>query len=75
MTRIEIAISKFQDDGDSIDAEIRRVTGKIPEVEEEDEEGESPRSSKSSAVQDLIHPNEVLKALRKFVDDNRQPQK
>ena len=23
--------------------------------------------------QELIHPNEVVKALRKFIDDNREP--
>lgn len=26
-------------------------------------------------MKNLIHPNEVVKALRKFVQDNRQPQK
>ena len=49
---------------DDIDAEIYKLTGK---------EGDAA-SSKSETVE-LINPNEVLKALRLFVDQNRKPQK
>ena len=49
---------------DDIDAEIYKLTGKEGDAE----------SSKSETVE-LIHPNEVLKALRSFVDDHRKPQK
>lgn len=51
-------------DVDDIDAEIYKLTGKEGDAE----------SSKSETV-DLIHPNEVLKALRSFVDDHRKPQR
>lgn len=51
-------------DVDDIDAEIYKLTGKEGDAE----------SAKSETVE-LIHPNEVLKALRSFVDDNRKPQK
>ena len=47
-----------------MDEEIRILTGK---------EGDSD-SVKSDSV-DLVHPNEVLKALRAFVEDNRKPVK
>ena len=50
--------------GDELDEEIRILTGK---------EGDSD-SVKSDSV-DLVHPNEVLKALRAFVEDNRKPVK
>lgn len=58
---------------DDVDREIRKVTG------EDEEEGEevptpTPRSQRSQG-QDLIHPNEVLKALRQFVEDNKQQTK
>ena len=46
------------------DAEIYKLTGKEGDAE----------STKSETVE-LIHPNEVLKALRTFVDDHRKPQK
>ena len=46
---------------DDIDREIEGVTGM-----DEDKTGSS---------QELIHPNEVMKALRAFVEDNKQPPK
>ncbi|XP_060066143.1 dynein regulatory complex protein 1-like [Ylistrum balloti] len=49
---------------DDIDEEIRKLTGKEGDLE----------STKSETVE-LIHPNEVLKALRAFVEENRQPTK
>lgn len=49
---------------DDIDAEIRKLTGKEGDVD----------SSKSETIE-LIHPNEVMKALRAFVEENRQPAK
>ncbi|KAK3087953.1 hypothetical protein FSP39_012723 [Pinctada imbricata] len=49
---------------DEIDEEIRKLTGK---------EGDAD-STKSETIE-LIHPNEVLKALRAFVEENRQPAK
>lgn len=49
---------------DDIDAEIRKLTGN---------EGDAD-SSKSETIE-LIHPNEVLKGLRAFVEENKQPQK
>ena len=49
---------------DDIDEEIRKLTGK---------EGDAD-STKSETIE-LIHPNEVLKALRAFVEENRQPAK
>lgn len=51
-------------DVDDIDAEIYKLTGKEGDAE----------STKSETVE-LIHPNEVLKALRSFVDDHRKPQR
>ncbi|XP_060564284.1 dynein regulatory complex protein 1-like [Ruditapes philippinarum] len=51
-------------DMDDIELEILKLTGK---------EGDAD-SSKSETVE-LIHGNEVLKALRSFVDDNRKPQR
>lgn len=55
----------FTESGDmeDIDAEIYKLTGK---------EGDA-QSSQSETVE-LIHPNEILKALRLFVDDHRKPQ-
>lgn len=49
---------------DDIDEEIRKLTGK---------EGDN-ESSKSESIE-LIHPNEVLKGLRAFVEENKQPPK
>ncbi|XP_064652139.1 dynein regulatory complex protein 1-like [Lineus longissimus] len=37
-----------------------------------DMEGATPRSMKSEATE-LIHPNEVVRALRAFVEDNKKP--
>lgn len=51
-------------EGDEIDEEIRILTGKEGDV-----------ASSESDSMDLVHPNEVLKALRAFVEDNRQPVK
>lgn len=49
---------------DDIDEEIRKLTGK---------EGDN-ESTKSESIE-LIHPNEVLKGLRAFVEENKQPPK
>lgn len=49
---------------DDIDEEIRKLTGK---------EGDN-ESTKSESVE-LIHPNEVLKGLRAFVEENKQSPK
>ncbi|KAL8576042.1 hypothetical protein ACOMHN_052060 [Nucella lapillus] len=51
-------------EGDELDEEIRNLTGK-----------EGDNDSVQSESVDLIHPNEVLKALRAFVQDNRKPHK
>nr|KAG5688032.1 hypothetical protein BaRGS_003578 [Batillaria attramentaria] len=51
-------------EADELDEEIRILTGK---------EGESVTSE--SDTMDLVHPNEVLKALRAFVEDHRKPVK
>ena len=59
-----------------LDEEIEQVTGR--EGEEEDEEGShkgTQCSEKSSPSHELIHPNEVMKALRAFVEDTKQPPK
>lgn len=68
-------------------ATIEETAGKMDEREKEDEDGSvvlsvDEKASHSSSVKahlsemkNLIHPNEVVKALRKFVQDNRQPQK
>ncbi|RMX54789.1 hypothetical protein pdam_00014124 [Pocillopora damicornis] len=68
-------------------ATIEETAGKMDEREKEDEDGSvvlsvDEKASDSSSVKahlsemkNLIHPNEVAKALRKFVQDNRQPQK
>ncbi|CAH3150788.1 unnamed protein product [Pocillopora meandrina] len=68
-------------------ATIEETAGKMDEREKEDEDGSvmlsvDEKASDSSSVKahlsemkNLIHPNEVVKALRKFVQDNRQPQK
>ena len=47
-----------------MDDEIERVTGSTPGVDP------TPRSVRSES-NDLIHPNDVLKALRAFVDENK----
>ncbi|XP_061176506.1 dynein regulatory complex protein 1-like [Saccostrea echinata] len=62
----ETTIEDTQTEGDmdDIDAEIRKLTGKEGDVD----------SSKSETIE-LIHPNEVMKALRAFVEENRQPAK
>ena len=56
---------------DDVDREIRDVTG---EMGEEDAPTATPRSQRSQA-QELIHPNDVCKALRAFVVDHKQPPK
>lgn len=68
-------------------ATIEETAGKMDEREKEDEDGSvvlgvDEKASDSSSVKahlsemkNLIHPNEVVKALRKFVQNNRQPQK
>ena len=48
--------------------ELERVTGRLTT----DGDEVTPRSERG---RDLIHPNEVLKALRQFVEDNKQPTK
>lgn len=57
------------------DGEVDRVTGTHPE---DDGEGESTRGTTHGdkwSMYDLIHPNEVYKALRQFVEDHREPPK
>ena len=49
--------------GDDVDDEIRKLTGQ--------DDADSVRSD----TVDLIHPNEVLKALRAFVEDTRNKSK
>lgn len=56
--------TQTEGDMDDIDAEIRKLTGKEGDVD----------SSKSETIE-LIHHNEVMKALRAFVEENRQPSK
>ncbi|KAL9962962.1 hypothetical protein ACROYT_G032120 [Oculina patagonica] len=63
------------------------TTGEIDEGEKKDDEGSvvmsvDEKASDSSSVKahlsemrHLIHPNEVVKSLRQFVQDHRQPQK
>ncbi|KAK7467804.1 hypothetical protein BaRGS_00036948 [Batillaria attramentaria] len=53
-----------EEKADELDEEIRILTGK---------EGESVTSE--GDTMDLVHPNEVLKALRAFVEDHRKPVK
>lgn len=62
----ETTMEETQTEGemDDIDAEIRKLTGKEGDVD----------SSKSETIE-LIHHNEVMKALRAFVEENRQPSK
>lgn len=50
-----------EDEGDEVDDEILKLTGK-----------DDDKDSISSDCVDLIHPNEVLKALRAFVEDTRK---
>ncbi|GFO13898.1 dynein regulatory complex protein 1-like [Plakobranchus ocellatus] len=52
---------------DEVEDEIRRMMGEGPVDDGGDEFGEVP-----SDCVDLIHPNEVLKALRAFVEDTRK---
>lgn len=47
---------------DELDEEVRVLT---------DKEGVSDSTKKDTV--DLVHPNEVLKGLRAFVEDNRKP--
>lgn len=47
---------------DELDEEVRVLT---------DKEGVSDSIKKDTV--DLVHPNEVLKGLRAFVEDNRKP--
>jgi hypothetical protein len=55
----------LQGEDEAVEREIEDVTGT-----------ETPRSVGSAKPRyDLIHPNTVLKALRAFVEDNKQPQK
>ncbi|CAC5382327.1 DRC1 [Mytilus coruscus] len=49
---------------EDIDEEIRKLTGK---------EGDNVSTNSESI--ELIHPNEVLKGLRAFVEENKQPPK
>lgn len=60
------------EDIDEADREVAKVTGRAGENEAVPES--SPRSARSQAP-DLIHPNEVTRALRKFVEDHREPPK
>ena len=53
------------------DQEVAKVTGQAGS-QASDLEEPSPRSTDG---QDLIHPNDVLKALRSFVEDNKEPPK
>lgn len=68
-------------------ATIEETAGEMDERGNEDEDGSvvlsvDEKASNSSSVKahllemkNLIHPNEVVKALRQFVQDNRKPQK
>lgn len=68
-------------------ATIEETAGEMDERGKEDEDGSvvlsvDEKASNSSSVKahllemkNLIHPNEVVKALRQFVQDNRKPQK
>ncbi len=58
----------FQGEDEEFDEEIEKVTGK------DGEDAPTPRSLKSES-NSLIHPNDVLKALRAFVEENKQPTK
>jgi len=60
-TDIETEKETDYDEGDEIDDEIRKLTGNDDDTD-----------SISSDCVDLIHPNEVLKALRAFVEDTRK---
>ncbi|XP_067665435.1 dynein regulatory complex protein 1-like [Haliotis asinina] len=58
-------------DVDELDEEIQQLTGRrSPDEETEDAQGDGEEEK----VQ-LVHPNEVLKALRAFVEDHRKPVK
>ena len=56
----------MEEDGEDeeVDDEIEKVTGR-------EGTAQSHRSVKSEAGE-LIHPNDVLKALRAFVEENKQ---
>ena len=67
-------ISKFlqpDEEVDEVDKEIEGVTGT------EEDPDVTPRSEATAKGQshELIHPNTVMKALRAFVEDNKQPAK
>ena len=61
-----IGMLSKDDEGEEeeIDDEIEKVTGRGETVQ-------TPRSVKSETGE-LIHPNDVLKALRAFVEENKQ---
>lgn len=86
----EVHVSKEGAEEEDIEEEKGHLeeTGSITEEgEKKDEEGSvvlsvDEKASQSSSVKahlsemmHLIHPNEVVKALRQFVHENRQPQK
>lgn len=58
------------DEMDEADREVRDVTGDV----EEEAPTATPRSNRSQATE-LIHPNDVTRALRAFVQDHKQPPK
>ncbi len=58
----------LQGDDEYLDREVADVTG------QDEEDMPTPRSGKSEGT-DLIHPNDVLKALRAFVEEHREPPK
>lgn len=53
----------------SLHSEYEEAEGELEEIEED---GASALSSASHGVPDLVHPNDVLTALRHFVEDSRK---
>ncbi|XP_071491809.1 dynein regulatory complex protein 1-like [Diadema antillarum] len=58
---------------DPVDAEVAEITGQA-EKDQDQGEVESIKSTKSDVLE-LIHPNDTIKALRMFVEENRKPTK
>ncbi|CAH1776094.1 unnamed protein product [Owenia fusiformis] len=62
-------------DGESQAGEFEDIDDELRRVLDKEEAGSTPRSLRSGGGTDLIHPNEVTKALRQFVEDNRKQPK
>ena len=60
---------------DAVDEEMESITDHEAEEDAKMEAQETLLSERSMASYDLIHPNEVVKVLRAFVDENKQPPK